>query len=575
MTSGLLERRWLPVICWVLAVALGALHTWAAAISYSMSEDGISYLDMGDAYLRGDWTMALNSVWSPMYAWILGLVARLVRPSMRWEFALVQVVNLGIYVGALGCFTLFWRQLTRYRQVRALDHSEEGQVALPEWAWVAVGYTLFVWSSLTLIKVWAVTPDMLMAAFVYLAAGLVLRIRLGQTNWPTFALLGMVLGLGYLAKAAMFPLSFVFLAVSLFSEKELRPAWPRMLVALLVFLLFSAPFIGAISIAKSRITFSDASMLTYVRYVNGVPYPHWQGETEGSGTPTHPSRQILDHPRVFEFGTPIGGTYPISYDPSYWYEGVAPHVDLRQQVPILLASGLFYFELFLRQQGALVIAVLVMYWLGSHGRLTLVELIRGWGLVLVAVVAFGMYGLVYVEGRYIGVFVVLFWADLMANLRLPGSQPYRKLASGLSAIIIVFLLINLGAFELQGFSDLSKNRNKAQVSGQQAGPPNWPGEVAEALHEQGVQQGDQVAVIGYGFSSFWARLARVRIVAEMLDFEAGPFWAGGPAVQSEVIEAFARTGAKAIVAEHVPGYASLTGWHQVGDSDHYIYLLPQ
>jgi hypothetical protein len=79
-------------------------------------------------------------------------------------------------------------------------------------------------------------------------------------------------------------------------------------------------------------------------------------------------------------------------------------------------------------------------------------------------------------------------------------------------------------------------------------------------------------VIGYAFDSFWARLARVKIVAEMLSVDATPFWLGEPALQREVIEVFADTGAKAIVAEHVPAYATLEGWYQVGHSNFYIYL---
>jgi len=576
LTKQASPRRWLPIAFWLLAIALGALNTWAAVTSHSMSEDGISYLDIGDAYMRGDWTVALNSVWSPMYSWILGLVMRLARPSMRWEFPVVQLVNLAIYVGALACFEFFRQQLTRYRQARILSDSGDSQLALPDWAWVALGYTLFIWSSLTLIKVWVVTPDMLMACLVYLAAGLLLRIRLGQTNWPTFVLLGMVLGLAYLTKAAMFPLSFVFLAVSVFSAKKVRQALPRVLVALLVFLLISAPFICAISTAKGRLTFSDAGTLTYVRYVNGVPYPHWQGDPASGSTLKHPSRKILDNPPIYEFGTPVGGTYPISYDPSYWYEGVDTHVDVQQQLVLVLSSALFYFDLFLRQQGVLVGSVLTLYWMGSsRRRIEALNLIQRWGLVVIALAALGIYALVYVEGRYIGVFVVLLWADLLANLRLPRSQPSRRLASGLSAIMVMFLLLSLMAFELQGFGDLSSSPTTDRESSEQSRPPSWPGQVAEELHQLGVEPGDKVAVIGYGFGSFWARLARVQIVAEMLGRQAGDFWLGDAALQSEVIQAFDSAGAKAIVAERVPGYAILDNWHRVGDSDYYVYMLAE
>jgi len=539
-----------------------------------MSEDGISYLDIGDAYLRGDWTTAVNSVWSPMYSWILGLIMRLARPSMRWEFPVVQLTNLAIYLVALICFGFFWRQLTRFRDSKTLDRSGDSGVTLPDWAWVALGYTLFIWSSLALIKVWVVTPDMLMACFVYLAAGLVLRIRLGYTNWLTFGLLGMVLGLAYLTKAAMFPLSLIVLAVSLFSMEGSRRAFPRVVVAFLIFLLFSAPFVWAISTAKGSLTFGDAGTLTYVRYVNGVPYPHWQGETVGSGIPEHPSRKILEDPPIYEFGTPIGGTYPIGYDPSYWYEGVEPYVDVGQQMQLLLTSALFYFDLFLRQLGVLVVATLILYWMGPHRRPKVVYLVRGGGLAIVALAAFGIYALVYAEARYVGVFVVLLWADLIANLSLPESQTFRRLASGLGALTVVFLLLNLAAFELQGFSALSSRRNEQQGSSEGA-PPSWPGEVAEELYRLGVEPGDQVAVIGYGFSSFWARLARVQIVAEMLEWQADPFWLGNPDFQSEVIQAFASTGAEAIIAEEVPGYATLTGWHKVGSSNYYVYTLAQ
>jgi hypothetical protein len=93
------------------------------------------------------------------------------------------------------------------------------------------------------------------------------------------------------------------------------------------------------------------------------------------------------------------------------------------------------------------------------------------------------------------------------------------------------------------------------------------------LHGLGIQPGDKVAVIGYGFDSFWARLARVQIVAEMLGAEADPFWLGDPALQSDVLQAFATAEARAVVAERVPSYADLSGWHRVGDSDYYVRIL--
>jgi hypothetical protein len=137
--------------------------------------------------------------------------------------------------------------------------------------------------------------------------------------------------------------------------------------------------------------------------------------------------------------------------------------------------------------------------------------------------------------------------------------------------MIVFLLLNLLAFNLEGYNDLSKD-NRTQTAAQTALPPSWPGEVAEALHQLGIRPGDHVGVIGYAFDSFWARLARVYIAAEMLDQDAGPFWTGSSALRAEVMATFANAGVTAVVAEYVPDGTSLPGWHRVGNSNFYIYL---
>ncbi len=567
--------HWLQILFRLIAIALGGLYTWAAVISHSMNADGISYLDIGDAYIRGDWHSAINSIWSPMYSWILGLVMHVLNPPMRWEFPVVHVVNFVIYLVALVSFEFFWRQLTYYRQTKTTDPSGATLVILPEWAWLALGYILFITSSVILIEIWAVTPDMLMAACVYLAAGLIVRIRVGFTNWRTFILLGVVLGLSYLTKAVMFPLAFVFLGVSMFSIGNLRRAVPRVLIALLVFLLFSGSFITIVSVVQGKLTFGDVGKLTYARYINGVPYPHWQGDPPDNGTPEHPSRKIFDAPPIYEFGSPIGGTYPISYDPSYWYEGVVVRFDLKGQIDYLLFSALFYMDLFFRQQAGLVAGLLLLYLMGRWRRPRMLDIVRHWGLVIPALAAFGLYGLINVLGRYVGIFVVLFWADLLANVRLNDSHISRRLATLLSITMVFLMLVNFLAFNLEGLRRIMGLGNPHQLAIAQPGRPSWPGEVAEALHGLGIQAGDNVAIIGYGFTAFWARLARVKIVAEMFGREADPFWLGTPELQTQVLRAFASTGAKAVVAEDVPSYARLVGWNRVATSNYYIKILPE
>jgi len=83
--------------------------------------------------------------------------------------------------------------------------------------------------------------------------------------------------------------------------------------------------------------------------IDQIPQPFfWQGE-DATGTPKHPVRQLLSNPRLYEFATPVGGTYPPAYDTSYWMEGVRPHFSLRGLLRILRQSAGTYFQIWLLQ----------------------------------------------------------------------------------------------------------------------------------------------------------------------------------------------------------------------------------
>src|SRR5262245_3270190 len=94
------SQQRLRAIFWLLATVVGILHV-LAGFSY-MDGDGMSYLDVGDAYVRGDWN--INAYWSPLYPYIIGLALFFLKPSPFWEFPVVHLVNFIIYLCALGCF---------------------------------------------------------------------------------------------------------------------------------------------------------------------------------------------------------------------------------------------------------------------------------------------------------------------------------------------------------------------------------------------------------------------------------------------------------------------------------------
>ena len=158
----------------------------------------------------------------------------------------------------------------------------------------------------------------------------------GKSQSASFVGFGAVLGLSYLAKAAMFPVSFVFLGTAVPVAGNIRRAAPRILLSLVSFLLVCGPFMFALSKSKGRVTFGEAGKINYAEFVNGVPfYMHWQGGPAGAGSPIHPTRKVQETPPVYEFAKPLSGSYPPSTDQSYWYDGVRPHFELKGQLNAL------------------------------------------------------------------------------------------------------------------------------------------------------------------------------------------------------------------------------------------------
>jgi hypothetical protein len=567
------QQQRVVAICWLVAIALGGLYAWNAHY-YAVDSDGINYLDMGEAYLRGDWHMAINALWSPFYSWLLGLAMWILTPPPAGELSVVYLVNFLAYVGALGSFQFFLHQLIRYHRDRLAGQAGDHPVIFPTWAWLMLGYTLFVWTSLDLITIWSPSPDMCVAAFVYLASGFILRIRRGFVRWPTCVLLGVVLGFGYLAKAFMFLMAFIFLGISMVSLGNRRRAVLGGLIAWLTFVAISGPFIIALSRAKGFLTFSLAGTLNYAWHVNGTtPFVHWEGEPPGSGTPRHPTRKIFDVPAIYEFGTPIGGTYPAWYDPTYWYDGVLLHGALKEQIRVLVGNISTYAQLSAPLQSSLLVGLLVLVIMDGAPWELMKHLAEQWSLLTPAIAAMGLYALIHVEARYVGPFLVLFWMGLASSIRLADSPGVRRLVACVSMAMLVVPLLTIVASTVGTAHSAVSRTIDEQVLADDLWSALVHRQVAEGLHQLGVQPGDTIATIGSAFSAYWARLARIQIVAELPEDEQG-FWDAAPFMHSRIIKAFADTGVKAIVAQTAPGYASTIGWQRLGNTRYYAYLLP-
>ncbi len=562
---------------WLTAIFLAALQAGSNCGTPS-SIDTISYLDIADAYLRREWDVAINSYWSPLYSWLLAIVMSILKPLPFWEFPTVKLVNFFTFLLALVCFDFFLKQLLHHYSIK-ISRSQNSPRALslrvPDWVWIVLGYVLFGLSSLKWIGLSTDTPDMLVSAFVYLASGILLRISSTSGNLLDFMQLGVVLGLGYLSKAALFPLAFVYLTTATFATLAvvgIQRAIFRATVALLAFVMISTPWITLLSMQQGTLTFSTTGKINYVWQVNpgrfnslSIPSQHWQGQPPAYGTPQHPTRKVFDNPDIFEFGTPVGGTYPPWYDPSYWYKGLKRKFDIVKQIKASLKNLAVYKTIFLR---SLILSYLLLVCVRGSLRASLKDLITNWIVLIPAIAGLFMYLLGadlstgVVKTRLIAPFIVLLFAGVFSSVKLPDSEESKRLIIGLTLIALLTIFSKLA---FQGSKDFVTILRRPEII-------HW--QLVESLQKIGIQPGEKVANLGKG-DFYWARLARVKIVAEIPNAES--FWAADIVQRTKAIEAIEATGAKVIVQKpgfDIPEPSGATGWQNLCNAEScYVYQL--
>ncbi len=528
---------------WVLGLALALLQMWAER--QGMNPDGISYLDLSDAWMRLDWHAVINAYWSPLYSMLIAAARAVLSPSAYWEFTVVHVVNFLMFVVSLFCFEFFWREFLR--------SSQEGRT-FPRWAWWLLGYSLFLWAGLAVIGVGRVSPDQLVAADFYLCAGLVLRIRGRRGGWLEFGLMGLALAIGYYAKAPMFPLAFVFFAVALFAVGNVRRAVPRVALAVIVFLLVSSPLVVTLSRQKGRLTFGESGRWNYLavatRYGKMIP----------KGRALHPPAKIFDNPPVYSLVSPLQGTYPEWLDPTYWSEGVVARFSVTAQLDLLKNSFASYMNMLVSAQTGLLFGFLLLLLLSERGgRLTAIS--AKWPLLLLALAGLAMYLPVYVEPRMVGAFWVVLWAALFGSLRPAGSEPVERVSRAVVIVIAVLLGV---LFVAPGLGDAYRVIRPK---------PNRQWAVAEGLRNMGVHPGESIAVIGDAATIYWPRLARLKIVGVIEPPDVEAYWAAPAATRSRAMDALATTGARIVVTNTVPAGEPQSDWHPVGTTGFFMHAL--
>lgn len=552
--------RRLRVLFWCGSVPVAALQAYL--YRHTMNPDGLSYLDIASAYLAGDLTSAINAYWGPLYSWILAAALWLTDASPRTESTVVHAANLAIFIGALAAFDFFLRELLRRRRD---DLAPAATATLDDHSVTLFGYGVFLYTTLYLNGLALVSPDLCLAALLFAAAGLALRLQSPRASVITAAAFGAALALGYFAKSVMFPLAFVFLAAQLLASRS-SANLRRVGVAGAVFLGGSAMLIVPISAATGSLTFGSSGRLTYGFEVLQRPFGNWQGDsTAGPARPLHPPRRLPIAPDVYEYTAHLQGTYPPWFDPTWWNAGATVAFRPRHQLEALARTLDFGVALLFGSAGAAATVLCVLAWSTADPRPARDALAGIVPALLPALAAILIYVPVNFRPRYVAASVTILWVALTAAAAEARSKtaPSQRRVMGQAAAVCTIVLLATVALDIQ-------------VAVREGVPEDDQLAVAEALYSAGIRPGDRVAHIGIdgehdparAAMSYWARLAGVQLVASMPD--GGSFLCADSAVAAEGFTELKKLDARAVVTHAIPLAACRVGWQRVEGTEYYF-----
>ncbi len=542
------DRGW-----WIICICFAAIVLWPAR--YQMFSDGLSYLDIGSEAAGGNLSALGNTYWSPAYPALIAGVMYVLRPSAANEVPVLQLLNFFIFLLTLGTFGMFLRAWSR--SIPEFDQLTERDKGL----FTIFAFASFLWFIASLIELTLTTPDMLLAAVVFLVAAAGIRISSPDASWRHFIVLGVSLGFGAYVKAALFPLDLAFIGLLFLSMVRTSEIPQRRLLAFfaltaVVCVAAVAPLIICISVQKGELSMGDTGTLNYLWVVDRLkpPYVGWTGDTPAEyGTPLHAPRKLMEHPTVLEFATPEAGTYPLWHSPGYWYAGAKTVFDLRKQLWAIAASVHELLEIPLRLIGSdgFIGGAILLFVLGLRKNAKAYPWWKAVWLPAWAFVACGMYSLVWAHWRYLAAFLLILCLEVYRALIF---RVERRIAITVCGIAVLLAMGSLGVTVEQSIlKSVSQFRHPADEDYIAA---------AKTLQRLGLQPGDKLAMVGNAGHPYYARYDRLRFVSQIQDPEE--FWRLSPVDAKQVEDRLGSIGVKALVAFNRPADFGGGGWAEVG-----------
>lgn len=611
-------------IAWLVLVVAAVFQ--AIAHRHSMTPDGVAYLDLSDAFLRGDWHGFVNLYWSPLYPALLGVARLIAQPSAYWEFTTVHVVNIALFIASLAAFEWFLASVSAIaeRWPDSPIHHRTMRIA---------AYVFFGAVSLTMTTLELPTPDLLVTTAALVVFGALLRAAAGIQPARNAAIVGLALGLGALAKSFFVPWGLVCLGTLAVATR--RGGSRPVLAALLAWAAVIGPWCAVMTHRAGRPSFGETGRLTYVWYVN-MQFSPTSGAIPPAASDAGPNAVL---PGVGSTGN-APGTNPMWLDPARWYSGLTTHFGVREQFENLRVATNYY----VRNLAPLLLLFVVCVSVASASELRQLWR-RGWVVFVPVAAALIAYALVIVTARYVAGFLIAGTLMLAAALPWPNKVNAARAALGLFVVFLLetwatnaaptlcvlvagmagvvvsctatrlrvavsILLGTIVAFVVLALllpapravllsaaalvtlaTWLVLRRDERQSSSvatrfgwafgtllllllvgrvvqrlwRDAGVaprPNNSWLIAQDLARNGVGPGTRILLVGPADQATWARTARLRITADVPTARVPAFWSLPQSSRDSLLSSFAATGAQVAVASLVAP-APMEGWRVI------------
>jgi hypothetical protein len=166
-----MTHDWIRVAFWVFGLTAGAILAYTTR--YYLNGDGINYIEMGEALRQGRWSGLVNLTESPGYAFLLGLGQIVLNTNRLNELQLLKSVNFVCFVVAMAACELFVSTLKRQYSTLSINTREP----LPFPVLRTLTYGMFLFSTLSWIRLRLVAPEMMVFVFMVTSTSIILWLK--------------------------------------------------------------------------------------------------------------------------------------------------------------------------------------------------------------------------------------------------------------------------------------------------------------------------------------------------------------------------------------------------------------